>query len=134
MPASLIADARPIRRSGLLVVLLTLLLGGCDALPGKPRTQPQVGKLFQTQVDRLATLAMRSNLESFDRLAGKLYLRNPKQWRKTGLADADAARQAVMTAIDLRRPPPALGGRQDIAALDYALGADFRGDLVGAFI
>ncbi len=77
---------------------------------GKP------SELFQTSVDRLATLSMRDNLQSLYLLMTKLYLRNPNQWKMTGYVDAATAE------------------RRDLAALSYALSPEFRGDRVGAFI
>ncbi|MGE8500348.1 MAG: hypothetical protein ACN6O6_22835 [Pseudomonas sp.] len=91
-------------------------------------------ELFQTPSDRLATLAMRNNLNALYRLMDKLYLRNPREWRKTGLDSRTSAARAVQQAIESGTPLAHLGGREDVAALSYALGPDFEGDRVGAFI
>lgn len=91
-------------------------------------------ELFQTPSDRLATLAMRNNLNALYRLMDKLYQRNPREWHKTGLESRHAASRAVQVAIESGTPLPNLGGREDIAALSYALGPEFDGDRVGAFI
>jgi hypothetical protein len=126
-------------RTGLLVGGILLLATGCatrqdhqtivsNQSPIKPT------EFFQSHADRMATLGMRNNLNSLYRLMDKLYLRNPREWRKTGLADVDAAKRAVHSAIELDQPLPQLGGRTDIAALSYALSADYHGDRVGAFI
>jgi hypothetical protein len=140
------ADAMPhagISRRGrsvagwLLVTLLTLC--GCasrqdhqsivsNSSPIKP------SEFFQSHADRMATLGMRNNLNSLYRLMDKLYLRNPREWRKTGLADVETVKRAVHRAIELDQPLPALGGRTDVAALGYALSAEYQGDRVGAFI
>lgn len=122
-----------------VVVLLVLTINGCstrqnhqsivsNSSPIKP------SEFFQSHADRLATLGMRNNLNSLYRLMDKLYLRNPREWRKTGLADAQAAKQAVHRAIEFDQPLPKLGGRTDVAALSYALSAQYQGDRVGAFI
>lgn len=130
------------RRYGAVVglAMVTLLaLGGCasrqdhqsiisNSSPIKPT------EFFQSHADRMATLGMRNNLNSLYRLMDKLYLRNPREWRKTGLPDAEAAKRAVHRAIELDQPLPQLGGRTDIAALSYALSAEYQGDRVGAFI
>ncbi|GLX15159.1 hypothetical protein Pstr01_33980 [Pseudomonas straminea] len=123
------------------IVLATLVLGlsGCmhnqangpfssNSIAASP------GELFQTHSDRMATIGMRNNLNSLYRLMDKLYQRNPREWQKTGLASRQAAVLAVRQSIEKGRPPPALAGRQDIAALSYALGPEFEGDRVGAFI
>ncbi|MBK4989373.1 hypothetical protein IAE36_002252 [Pseudomonas sp. S36] len=95
---------------------------------GKP------SELFQTSVDRLATLAMRDNLQSLYLLMNKLYLRNPSQWKLSGYLDAATAERQIRIAIEQRQPLPQLGNRRDLAALSYALSPEFRGDRVGAFI
>jgi hypothetical protein len=57
------------------------LPGGLHPAAG-PRHAQQFGngkpdELFQTSVDRMATLSMRDNLQSLYLLMDKLYLRNP---------------------------------------------------------
>ena len=54
---------------------------------GKP------SELFQTSVDRMATLSMRDNLQSLYLLMNKLYQRNPNQWKMSGYIDAATAEQ-----------------------------------------
>lgn len=91
-------------------------------------------ELLQTSVDRMATLAMRDNLQSLYLLMDKLYLRNPSQWRLSGYLDATTAARQIRIAIEQRQSLPQLGERRDLAALSYALSPEFRGDRVGAFI
>jgi hypothetical protein len=92
------------------------------------------GELGQSDVNRMATLAMRDNLNSLYLLLDKLYRRNPAEWRKSGRASREAAIQDVRSAIERRAPWPQLQGQRDIAALSLALSPDFRGDRVAAFI
>ncbi len=89
---------------------------------GKP------SELFQTSVDRLATLSMRDNLQSLYLLMNKLYLRNPNQWKMSGYVDAATAERQIRMAIEHRQPLPQLGNRRDLTALSYALSPEFRGD------
>ncbi len=132
-------NARVVRWGGLAVVLVALGLAGCsgrldhESIVSK-RSEPQAGEFLQSDVDRMATLAMRDNLNSLYQLMSKLYQRNPQEWRKTGLASRAEAERAIHQAIEHDQPLPQLGGRRDIAALSYSLGADFQGDRVGAFI
>ncbi|RYX97089.1 MAG: hypothetical protein EOO28_04885 [Comamonadaceae bacterium] len=91
-------------------------------------------EIAQSDVNRMATLAMADNLQSLYRLMDKLYRRNPAEWRKTSPAGRDAAIAEVRRAIESRSPWPALEGKRDIAALSLAMSADFRGDRVAAFI
>ncbi len=113
-------------------------LAGCSERQGHDIVS-QLGEgkpseLFQTSVDRMATLAMRDNLQSLYLLMNKLYLRNPNQWKLSGYLDATTAERQIRVAIEQRKPLPQLGNRRDLAALSYALDPDFRGDRVGAFI
>lgn len=122
-----------------LVLGIALLLVGCsgrldhDTIVNQSN-DPQAGELLQSDADRMATLAMRNNLNSLYLLLGKLYQRNPGEWRKTGLASRAAAEQAIHQAIELNQPLPQLGGRRDVAALSYSLSPEFQGDRAGAFI
>lgn len=125
-------------RAVLLCISLMLLAGCSGRLASdsilKERSQPSAGELFQSDVDRMATLAMRNNLASLYRLMHKLYLRNPREWRKTGAADVASAESRIRQAIEHQQPLPELGGRQDIEALGHALSPGFEGDRVGAYI
>ncbi|MEO6018586.1 MAG: hypothetical protein ABIP46_15110 [Polaromonas sp.] len=124
----------------LLAVLLPLLLAACATEPapaarGEAKGAPMgSSELAQSDVNRMATLGMRDNLDSLLRLADKLYRRNPAEWKKTSPASRDAALAQLRSAIEQRTPWPELQGKRDIAALSLALGPDFRGDRVAAFI
>lgn len=121
--------------------LPALMLAGCGMLEptpaprGEVKTAPMTGgDLAQSDVNRMATLAMRDNLEALYRLQDKLYRRNPAEWRKSGAASREAAVQRLREAIEARAAWPDLRGRRDIAALSLALGPDFQGDRVAAFV
>ncbi|BBP71804.1 hypothetical protein PHLH6_38080 [Pseudomonas sp. Seg1] len=122
----------------LLVCLSSLLFSGCSHQDGNGffnqmrEGQPQ--EFLQTSVDRMATMAMRDNLNSLYRLMGKLYLRNPEELRKSGFLNINTAVKQVRLAIEQQQPLPVLGGRKDLAALSYAMSPEFLGDRVGAFI
>lgn len=122
----------------ILVVLLMLGATACTQQQGRDiAKQFREGKpdeFFQTSVDRMATIGMRDNLQSLYLLMGKLYLRNPSQWRKSGFPDGTTAQREIRNAIEKRQPLPALGDRRDLAALSYSLSPEFQGDRVGAFI
>lgn len=122
----------------MLAALLIFCVSGCSQQQGSDIvTQFSQGKpqeLFQTSVDRMATLTMRDNLRSLYLLMNKLYQRNPEQWRQSGFIDARTAERQIRQAIEQRQALPQLGERRDLAALSYALSPEFRGDRVGAFI
>ena len=126
-----------------LACLLSLaaLPTGCAMLEptpaprGEARSAPvTTGELAQSDVNRMATIGMKENLDGLLRLADKLYRRNPAEWRKTSPLGREDALQQVRTAIDARQPWPALQGQHDIKALSLALAPDFKGDRVAAFV
>jgi len=127
-------------RQWMLVVSGVLLLAGCSSTPprkdgGAPNTAPMsAGQMVQTDFDRTVTLAMRDNLNSLYKLLEKLYRRNPREWRKSGQADAGAAAKWVKALIEKRQPPPGLAGLQDIQVLSVSLDPKYKGDRVAAFI
>ncbi|MBA4742066.1 MAG: hypothetical protein H2060_05085 [Azoarcus sp.] len=69
---------------------------------------------------------------SLRRLARKLYLRNPREWRKS--ADSLDEALGVIFSFDHGWRFEELGERRDIAALMLAFAPDFAGDRVKAFI
>ena len=91
-------------------------------------------EVVQSDVNRMATLGMRDNLDSLLRIADKLYKRNPAEWRKTGVTSRDAALEKLRVTIERPAPWPELQGKRDIAALSLALSQDFSGDRVAAFV
>ncbi|MFV3402786.1 MULTISPECIES: hypothetical protein [Pseudomonas] len=132
--------ARRLHRSPprLLLAGMLLCLGACTEQQGRNMldqfSNGKPDELFQTSVDRMATLSMRDNLQSLYLLMNKLYLRNPSQWRLSGYPDATTAARQIRIAIEQRQSLPQLGERRDLAALSYALDPEFKGDRVGAFI
>ena len=126
-------------RLGLLGwVAVLLLLSGCATTPAPkgevvaaPVTPAELG---QSDVNRMATLGMRANLDGLLSLADKLYRRNPREWRKGGAASRDEALARLRTVVEQREPWPSLQGRRDVAALALALSPEFVGDRVAAFV
>ena len=94
-------------------------------------------EIGQSDVNRVATLSMRDNLASLMLLADKLYRRNPAEWRKAH-PSREVALARLKTALDTNHvtniPWAELQSKRDIAALSLALGPDFKGDRVAAFI
>lgn len=130
-------DAVPTRWLG---VLMLVFLAACSNAPPAPTSRGEAqgaamtsSELAQSDVNRMATLGMRDNIDSLTRLADKLYRRNPAEWRKTA-ASREAALAKLRAAVDAATPWAELQDRRDIAALSLALGNEFRGDRVAAFI
>jgi hypothetical protein len=120
---------------------LALLLSGCGMFEptptprGEARSAPvTTGELAQSDVNRMATIGMKENLDALLRLADKLYRRNPAEWRKTSAIGRDEALQQVRLAVESRKPWPGLQGQRDTKALTLALAPDFKGDRVAAFV
>ena len=113
------------------------VLAGCTATPaprGEVKGVPTSGKeIAQSDTNRIATIAMRDNLDSLYLLMDKLYRRNPAEWKKTAASREDAVKR-VRTAIEQRQAWAELQGQRDIKALSLALTSDFSGDRVAAFI
>jgi hypothetical protein len=91
-------------------------------------------QFMQTDFNRTVTLEIRDNLASLYALADKLYRRNPREWRKGGMADQVAALKRLHGLIDNRTPPASLAGLRDIQILAVSLDPGFQGDRVTAFI
>ena len=122
-----------------LLCMSCFLLAACTTPPapitrGEAQSTPMSStELAQSDSNRMATLGMRDNLASLMLLADKLYRRNPAEWRKSNNS-REAALTKLKTAIDTSTLWPDLQGKRDIAALSLALGPDFKGDRVAAFI
>jgi hypothetical protein len=122
-----------------LLIAGGVLLGlvGCASVPtphGKvPGQTFSMQEMLQSDSNRMATLAMRDNIDSLMRLMDKLYQRNPAEWRKTATS-REAAVLQVRAAVLERQTWPQLEGQRDIAALSRALSPEFTGDRVGALV
>lgn len=112
------------RRRACLGLLLALPLAACISSPAQ---------LAKTDIDRVAEAHRREILGSLRLLAGKLYRRNPREWRKGGHESLDAAVARIFDAVLAWRLPE-LEGRRGTEALLLAFREDFGGDRVAAFI
>lgn len=91
------------------------------------------GEVWQSDSNRIATLAMRDNLESLWLLADKLYQRNPAEWKKSA-ESRQAALAYLRIAVLERQAWSDLQGTRDVAALSLSLQPHFVGDRVAAFV
>ena len=88
-------------------VLALALLGACAAPAPAHKGEVQGAEAStrewgQSDINRVATIAMRENLQALYRLADKLYRRNPTEWRKGGAPGRDEAVARLRTAIEQR--------------------------------
>jgi hypothetical protein len=106
--------------AALSALVFGTLLAACSSAPtnhGKVEGEAfQAGELVQSDSNRMATLAMKENLDSLMRIMDKLYRRNPGEWKKTA-SSREAAVAYVRIAIMERQPWQELQGERDVAAL-----------------
>lgn len=120
------------------LLLLVALLAACstpDPVERSIRGEDfQPSQLLQSDINRIANLSMRDNLDSLELLLEKLYRRNPSMWRRTNAASLEDARTRVMQAIRAQQPLPGLDQAHGIDAMFIALSPHFEGDRAGALI
>lgn len=115
--------------------MLALLLAGCATemdRRGRTETRVDVKYLAKTEIDRIADANRSEVVDGLLLIADKLYKRNPKEWRKGGMASREAA-------VDkLRRRHlhswPELGGRREGQAATLAFTEVYDGDRVAALV
>jgi len=124
------------RRFVLSIAGSVALLASACSTPGTapgagpyPRFSPR--QLIKSDTDHLVEANQRRIFGSLRRLAVKLYLRNPNEWRK-GSADVGTAIGSIFDVNHSWRFED-LGYRRDIEALQIAFHPQFRGDRVRAF-
>ena len=113
-----------------LFFLAPLLLDGCATRVGpggqkEMRFEPRY--LAKTEIDRVIDTDRAEVLAGLHRIAGKLYKRNPREWKKSGQPSREAAMPRLFAGgVDF----PELEGRQEGAAVLLALSPEYQGDRV----
>ena len=113
-----------------LFFFLSLLLDGCATRVGpggqkEMRFEPRY--LAKTEIDRVIDTDRAEVLAGLHRIAGKLYKRNPREWKKSGQPSREAAMARLFAGgVDF----PELEGRQEGAAVLLALSPEYQGDRV----
>jgi hypothetical protein len=118
----------PAMRALLLSLTAVLALAGCAA---SGRFEP--GQIAKTDIDRVADAHRREINASLRVLAEKLYRRNPREWKKGGHVNQEAAMARLFDSW----PPwrlPEIGERRGTEAVLLALREDYGGDRVAAFV
>ncbi|MDP3538715.1 MAG: hypothetical protein Q8S26_08430 [Azonexus sp.] len=118
-----------------LAVLLALTLAACATKLGKDgRTETTVDAkyLLKTEVDRIADASRAEVMGGLMLIADKLYRRNPKEWKKAGVA----SREAALERLKMRfyRSLPELGGLRERQAALLAFSETYTGDRVAALM
>lgn len=112
------------KRRSCLTLLLAWPLAACVTGPGQ---------FAKSDIDRVADLHRREIQAGLQRLAEKLYKRNPREWKKGGHASLDAAVSSLLHLTrNGRSPEPA--GRRSTTLLLAGLQEDYPHDRVAAFV
>jgi hypothetical protein len=118
-----------------LAALLAVMLVGCVTKLGKDgRSASTVDAkyLLKTEVDRIADISRGEVTDGLLLIADKLYRRNPREWKKAGLASREAALTQLRQLAE--RPESTIAGwREDKAAL-LAFSEAYEGDRVAALM
>lgn len=124
--------------AGLVAIFILLSVSACVTRTGSDGQQEArlvPGQIVKSDVDRVMEASRGEVDASLKRLAEKLYRRNPREWRKAGLASLDEAMTRLFDEprahAELARIQPEL--RESKAAL-AAFREDFSGDRVLALI
>lgn len=119
----------------LLAILLVLTLTGCVTKLGKDgRTESAVDPkyLLKSEVDRIADTNRAEVMGGLMLIADKLYRRNPKEWKKAGVASREAALDRLRNRF--YRSLPELGGLREGQAAALAFSETYTGDRVAALM
>lgn len=124
-------------RRRFLSVAAVLLTAACASPVSRRGRPPSEGfdpaQLAKTDIDRVAEAHLDEIHAGLERLAEKLYRRNPRAWKLGGQPSAQAA-----VARIFHPPTPwtyaELGRARDVDAMRLAFREDFRGDRVLALV
>jgi hypothetical protein len=118
---------------------LALLLAACAGQPIQRKDGSTSAKSFSVKnlakgdIDSVCETHQQEVLASLKTLALKLYRRNPREWRKSGFASAEAASEALFAPLS-NWAESELRKRDWQASLNDAWREDFGGDRVRALI
>ena len=117
-----------------LVVMMTLLVGCSTKLgkDGRTDTAVDVKYLAKTEIDRVADTNRREVVEGLMLIADKLYKRNPREWKKAGLASREEALERLRRRGIVSWPE--LGGLREGPAAALAFTDAYTGDRVAALV
>jgi len=117
-----------------LLIVLAIVLAGCATKVGRDgarETSFDPKYLAKTEIDRVIDATRVEVVGGLMILADKLYRRNPREWKKSGLASRELALQRL---VDRSTALPELEGKREGAAAMLAFREDFAGDRVAALM
>jgi hypothetical protein len=113
-----------------LLLMMTLQLSSCATrivADGKTETRFGLRYLAKTEIDRVVDSDRAEVMVGLRRVAEKLYKRNPKAWKKSGMPSMEAALDRLFSG---RLDFPELVGRREGEAALYAFSPNYHGDRV----
>ncbi len=120
---------------GLALLLALILAAACSTRLGKDGrtdTTVDVKYLAKTEVDRIADTNRAEVVDGLLLIADKLYKRNPKEWKKSGLASREAAVERLRNRHYQRWPE--MNGLREGQAAALAFTDAYAGDRVAALV
>lgn len=120
---------------GLAVLLALLLVAACSTKLGKDGrtdTTVDVKYLAKTEVDRIADTNRAEVVDGLLLIADKLYKRNPKEWKKAGMASREAAVERLRNRHYQRWPE--MNSLREGQAAALAFNEAYAGDRVAALL
>lgn len=118
-----------------VLLLLALGLTACTTKLGKDgRTETvyDVKYLVKTEIDRVADANRNEVMDGLMLIADKLYKRNPREWKKAGVASREAALERLRQRH--YKSLPELGGARERQAATLAFSESYAGDRVAALM
>jgi hypothetical protein len=122
-------------RRRLLVAALVFLPAACATRRGTDGQEETVFDpkyLAKSDIDRVIDLSRKSVMTALERIADKLYRRNPREWKKARHAGREAALTQLLRYRELAPAP--LVGQTEGAAVLQAFSSDYPGDRVAALM
>ena len=119
----------------LALLLLALCLTACTTKLGKDgrtETAYDVKYLAKTEIDRVADANRSEVMDGLMLIADKLYKRNPREWKKAGVASREAALERLRQRH--YKSLPELGGARERQAASLAFSESYAGDRVAALM
>lgn len=118
-----------------LAIFIALVLMACSTRldrDGRTEMTMNVKYLAKTEVDRIADSSRAEVVGGLMLIADKLYRRNPKEWKKAGVA----SRAAALERLSQRqtRSLPELDGAREGQAANLAFSEAYAGDRVAALM
>jgi len=116
------------------VILLAVTVAACATKVGRDgqrETTVDLRYLAKTEIDRVIDANRTEVVVGLMIVADKLYRRNPREWKKAGLASREAALERLKYRVVL---PADLEGKREGAAAMLAFKEDYAGDRVAALM